>query len=380
MLLSHLRIGDFRNLAFIDIQPGPWFNVVCGPNGQGKTNLLEAIYLLSAVKSFRPQKNKELIRWGQPEARVEGLIERAGQQRQATIDISPQGKRVSLNGSPVQRLNDFFGSLNAIVFAPDDLSIIKGGPTERRQFLDRAIFNLSAGFLIDAVAYRKILHQRNAALKSSDRRGGRLLLDVYDEQLASLGAILARRRLQYVSLFAPRFIDTFKAIFGGQQQGDHDADLHIPEVSVSYHAPWRQDHDDDQDALQQQLAMALAASRNDDFRRGFTTRGPHRDDLTLTMNGRPFRAFASQGQQRAAVLAMKIAEVSLFQDQRGFRPILLLDDVSSELDRTRNRFLFQFLCQEPGQVFISTTHRDHILLEQDVVTFNVNAGDVSAQR
>ncbi len=373
MELSYLRVEDFRNLHGVELEPGLRFNIVCGPNGQGKTNLLEAIYLLSALKSFRRHNNGDLIRSGQRQAVVEGRIERAGVERVARVGISPQGKRVTLNGAAVQKLSNFFGSLNAIVFAPDDLSIIKGGPSGRRQFVDRAIFNLSAGFLVDAVGYEKILKQRNTALRG-DPGKSRLLLDVYDEQLAERGAAVARRRLEFLQEFRPMFLETFAAIFGGADG------VAAPKMKLSWQSQWRNPSgDDSEQSMAEQLQMALAAARNEDIRRGHTTRGPHRDDLVISMDGQSMQKFASQGQQRAAVLAMKIAEVRLFQERRGFRPILLLDDVSSELDRSRNRFLFDFLSQHPGQVFISTTHRDHILLQDDVKTFNVLAGEVAPE-
>lgn len=387
MELSYLRIEDFRNLARLEVEPGPRFNVFCGANGQGKTNLLEAVYMLSAVKSFRPQRNPEMIRWGAQAAIIEGAVERAGEQRVARIEITPTGKAVHLNDSPVHNLSRFFGSLNAIVFSPDDLSILKGGPAERRQFLDRAIFNISAAYLADAVGYQKVLKQRNALLRNDRPDPG--LMDIYDEQLAELGGAIARRRLEFMREFKPLFRQSFEAIFSGAHQESPQTwdglPPATPEVELVYEARWRsgpppaEGDADAQEALTDQLAMALSASRGEDIRRGFTTRGPHRDDLGLSLGGHSARTFASQGQQRAMVLSMKIAEVRLFQERRGFRPILLLDDVSSELDRTRNRFLFDFLGQHPGQVFITTTHRDHILLDEDVTTFKVQDGLVAPE-
>ncbi len=381
MELSTLRIEDFRNLGALTFSPGPRFNIFYGANGQGKTNLLEAVYLLSAVKSFRPQRNSELIRWGSKLAVVEGCIERAGVERTARIDISPQGKKVQLNGTAVKNLSTFFGSLNAIVFSPDDLNILKGGPDERRRFVDRAIFNVSASYLSDVMAYQSVLKRRNALLR--DERNPAMLLDVYDEQLANLGAAIALRRLRYLQAFAPLFRETFNAIFAGADPATPvDAPVDAPKVVISYRAGWLGGLarpgtlDEDEPALAERLQKTLASGRREDLRRGFTTRGPHRDDLHLSLEGHALRAFASQGQQRAVVLAMKIAEVRLFQQHRGFRPILLLDDVSSELDRVRNRYLFDFLQNNPGQVFITTTHRDHILLDDQLAAFSVAHGSL----
>ncbi len=317
-----------------------------------------------------------MIAWDHPEGVIEGLIDRAGAQRRARIEIHPRGKRVFLNGQLVRKLSRFFGNLNAIVFSPDDIALVKGAPDGRRKFLDRCIFNCEASYLADAMAYEGVLKQRNALLKDSG--GSKALLDVYDEQLATFGAVLVRRRLIWLQEFAPLFAETFSSIFSGEE-------TEIPlRARIDYQQAWLGPLDDslletvpEQDFCQDALYAALRASRNEDLRRRFTTRGPHRDDLDLLLETRSAKSFASQGQQRAIVLALKIAEVCLFERRRGFRPILLLDDVSSELDRARNRFLFDFLRRSEGQVFITTTHRDHILLEEEVSTFEVDAGQVT---
>lgn len=374
MELKFLRVQDFRNLAHVELEPGPRFNLFAGRNGQGKTNLLEAVYLLASLKSFRSPKNQDLIAWGKPQAVVEGLVDRAGQERRACVEVSPKGKRVLLNGHTVARLSNFFGSLNAIVFSPDDVRLLRDEPNDRRRFLDRAIFNCEAGYLSDVVAYEEVLRQRNALLK--DREPSAMLLDVYDEQLATLGAVVLRRRLSYLKEYTPIFEQIFASIFLGEELG-------ALEVRLSYDQGWwrpgraalQEEPPDEKDA-QEALWLALKATRGEDLRRQFTSRGPHRDDLSLQLAGHSARSFASQGQQRALVLALKITEVQLFQQRRGFRPLLLLDDVSSELDRVRNRFLFSFLRQGEGQVFLSTTHRDHILLEDHVASFDVGEGQV----
>ena len=357
MELLHLRAHDFRNLVSIDLRPGKRFNIISGDNGQGKTNLIEAIYLLGTVKSFRAHKNRELVRWGAERAVIEGLVERGCDERIARVEVSAQNKNVYLGDMAVDRLSDFFGTLNVVVFTPDDLSLVKAGPGARRRFLDRAVFNLRASYAGDAVRYDQILRQRNALLRGS--KFVQALLDIYDDQLALLGARVAEARRNFVNEFAPRLSASFRRIYGSL------------EVQVRYDAPWWVDGD-----AQSSLLAALSRTRSDDVRRGNTSVGPHRDDLKLDLDGNPARVFASQGQQRAMVLSMKIAEAELFESQKGFRPILLLDDVSSELDRERNGFLFDHLRDRPGQVFITTTHRGHIALSQDVDLYEVADGDV----
>lgn len=384
MELRHLSIENFRNLERVEVKPGPRFNIFSGPNGHGKTNLLEAVYLLSAVKSLRGSRNADLIRWGATEARIEGLVERAEHERTARVRVTEHGKRVALNDQPVRNLGDFFGTLNTVVFAPDDLMILKGSPGDRRRFLDRAVFSARAGYLADVQAYEAVLRQRNAWLK--DLRASRPLLEVYNGQLADLGARVALRRLTYLIEFRPFFQDTFRAIFFG------DADPATPapfEATLALQAKWLgapalldiQDPaaaDHTHDTLRDLLLAALQASEDDDRRRGFTTRGPHRDDLVVRLGQHDARAFASQGQMRSIVLAMKVAQIRVVRELYHHTPILLLDDVSSELDRDRNRHLFDVLRAHPGQVFITTTHRDHIQLTDDVAHFTLQHGAVTA--
>jgi DNA replication and repair protein RecF len=302
-------------------------------------------------------------------------VDRADQERKVRIEVGPRAKRVLLNDQPIRKLSGFFGSLNAIVFAPDDIRMVKGGPDGRRRFLDRAIFNCEAGYLADIMAYEGVLKQRNALLK--DGRSDKTLLEVYDEQLAQSGARVTLRRLQWLQGYAPLFVEAFAAIFLGE---DRDNPL---QAEIGYEQAWMGpvsapliQTPPSEENLREALKTALRASRGEDIRRKFTTRGPHRDDLSILLAGHSARQFASQGQQRALVLALKVAEVTLFEERKGFRPILLLDDVSSELDRVRNRFLFDFLQQSAGQVFITTTHRDHILLDQRVTCFQVDQGQI----
>jgi DNA replication and repair protein RecF len=375
MELKYLRVHHFRNLASVSLDLDPRFNLFSGRNGQGKTNLLEAVYLLSALKSFRTARNQELLAWDQPEAVVEALVDRAGHERRARVEINAQSKRVLLNDLPIRQLSRFFGSLNAVVFSPDDIRLLKGSPDGRRQFLDRAIFNCEAGYLADVMAYEGVLKQRNALLK--DASSNKTLLEVYDEQLASAGAVLLRRRALWLRDYAPFFVRAFAAIFLGDDREDP------LQAELAYETAWLGplsapllERAPEEAFCQDALLVALRASRGEDLRRKFTTRGPHRDDLGFRLAGHEARAFASQGQQRSLVLALKVAEVQLFEARRGFRPILLLDDVSSELDRVRNRFLFDFLCQSAGQVFLTTTHRDHILLDQQLTAFHVENGEV----
>ena len=375
MLLRALNLSHFRNIRSVSLVPHERFNIFAGANGQGKTNVLEAIYLLSAVKSFRAPNNKALIDFNSPAATatLEALVDRGGAERVVRIDVSERGKRVFLNNNPVRQLGDFFGSLNVVMFGPEDISLLKGSPGARRKFIDRAIFNAQPAYATESSHYEEILKQRNALLKGP--RFDANLLSVYDEQLIQYGADILVRRLDFLSHFTPVLERIFGSIF--------DKGF---EAKLRYEVPWTQEPLPSLEdpahriILETMLAQALADTLDESRDRGHTLVGPHRDDLVASLNGQDVKTYASQGQHRAFVLAMKIAQIVYLEERYLFAPILLLDDVSSELDRARNRFLFDFLRARPeGQVFITTTHRDHILLDDDVRVFDVSDGDVVAR-
>ncbi|MBA2662243.1 MAG: DNA replication/repair protein RecF [Bradymonadaceae bacterium] len=375
MLLEALHLHHFRNLSKVRVEPHQRFNILAGDNGQGKTNFLEAIYLLSAVKSFRPSTNNaSLIGFGHEQAVLEAKVERGGYERVVRVDVSERGKRVFLNENPVRNLSDFFGTVNVVTFGPEDIYILKGGPSERRRFVDRAIFNAHPAYATEAMNFEEILKHRNALLKGDGYDAN--LFAVYDEQFIDYAASMLQRRLDFIHHFRPVLERTFRAIF--------DPDF---ETEIAYEMKWPSTspgHDGSLDELREDrvgverlLQRGLEQSMREERQRGFTVIGPHRDDLSTTLNGRDVKTFASQGQHRAFVLAMKIAEITYLEERYHFAPILLLDDVSSELDRERNRHLFDFLRgREQGQVFITTTHRDYILLEDDVSVYRVQAGEV----
>ena len=371
MFIRALRLRHFRNLSEVMITPNERFNIFTGANGQGKTNLLESLYLLSAVKSFRPQTNADLIEFGEKQALLEARVDRGGYERIVKIEVGDRGKKIFLNNNPVRNLSDFFGTLNVVMFGPEDISLMKGSPSRRRDFIDRAIFNAHPGFGTDAMHYEEILKQRNALLKQP--KVDAILLSTYDEQLIQYGAAIINRRLNYMREFVPVLEQTFKTIF------DDSFEVHL-----SYDLTWSKEPvanplEDLEDTIEIErlLAEALDARAQDERDRGHTLVGPHRDDLKATLNGKEVKSFASQGQHRALVLAMKCAEITYLEERFRFAPILLLDDVSSELDQARNRFLFDFLHDRmEGQVFITTTHRDYILLDQDVSVWHVTDGEL----
>ncbi|MFI5288734.1 MAG: DNA replication/repair protein RecF [Polyangia bacterium] len=361
MRVIALEAVDFRNLAQVVVEPHPRFNVLHGDNGQGKTNLLEAVYLLGTLRSFRAAKTEELIRFGQARARVRARVSRLGTERLLEVELSPGHKSARLDGKHA-RSSQYFGGFNVVLFAPEDLRLPRGAPSGRRRFLDRAIFNAQPGYLAEAQSYERVLRSRNALLRSGAFDPA--LLEVYETQLAEAAVPLVTRRHRFVEALAPKVAETFSRVTGGLSlEIAYESTLDVPEERIA--------------GL---LRERLLAERRRDAARGATSSGPHTDDLALRFEGRAAGAYASQGQLRAIVLALKIAEIEQLTSALGDAPVLLLDDVSSELDATRNAQLFEFLREVPSQAFITTTHPAHVLLTKDRQDYQVVSGTISIEK
>ncbi len=342
LLLQRLQLRDFRNLAQVDFSPSPRATVLLGRNGQGKTNLLEAVYFLCTLKALRAARLVELVRFGQPSARVAGQFGLAGATREIAVTIQDGLRAASVDGKPVRAVEDYFGGVSVVAFTPDDLAVVKGAPEERRTLLDRAVFNRFPGFLRASRVYLRALRSRNRLLKDGAAAD---YLRAYDEALAETGARIVALRRALLQELAPRAQAAVASI------------AQLPETQYSYR-PVHLDVDfgaADGPALASALLAALQARLGRDRERGFTSVGPHADDLDIRLQGQPARAYASQGQARALVLAWKIGEIENLRAAFGRTPLLLLDDVSSELDPERNAFLMRYLSQSGAQVLLTTT-------------------------
>jgi DNA replication and repair protein RecF len=364
-----LRVHGVRNLEPLVLEPAPRFNVFHGDNGQGKTNLLETIYVVAALRSFRTTKLSDVIQFGADSAHISARVERGGLERVCEVVVEPHARRVRVDGKTVRPLSRFFGEVNAVMFAPEDLQLPRGAPAERRRFLDRAVFHRRGAFLALAQDHDKVLRSRNAILRDVasgklSARGIDAQLDVYDEQLARLSAEMVGARLAYLDELRPRFVAAFESIARTGVAADLTY-VGAPEILEAADAE-----------RAGVIHRLLAASRARDLARGATSVGPHRDDVTFAFGGRDGGSFASQGQLRALVLAWKTAELDLLTEVHGEPPILLLDDVSSELDPQRNRYLFDFLSERRSQCFITTTHERHVLLTSDRVDHEVAGGRI----
>jgi DNA replication and repair protein RecF len=333
--LRRLWLTDFRSYVEADVTFAEGLTAVVGPNGQGKTNLLEAIAYLATLGSFRGAPTEALVRAGADRAIVRAEAVREGRELLLEAELVAGGRnRAQLNRQPLRRARDLLGALRVTVFSPDDLVLVKGSPGERRTYLDDTLVALHPRHDQARGDLEKILRQRGALLKQA---GGRLsteielTLDVFDAKLVAAGEALARARRALVADLEPVLGDAYDRVA-----------RRSAEVRAVYEPPWMADG----------LAAALAAARRDDLRRGVSTVGPHRDELELVLSGLPARTHASQGEQRSLALAMRLAAHEVVTRQTETPPVLLLDDVFSELDPDRSAALLETL--PAGQTVLST--------------------------
>jgi DNA replication and repair protein RecF len=365
VLLRRLQVVDFRNLAAVDLEPSPRATILVGENGQGKTNLLEAIYFLATLKPLRGARLQEIVRFGADRAQVAGDFDGPGGVRRAAVEVQAGGRTAFLDGKPQERLDAYFDGLAAVCFSPDDLLLVKAGPEGRRRFLDRAAFNRWPAFLGEARDFVRALRARNAALRGAPPE----VEASFREPLVRAAARVLVRRRELVAELAPRVAAAFAEISGPD----------APEARLAYRAASGLSIDGAEADLAARLGDLLAHRLERDRERGYTSAGPHMDELVLALSGRGARSFGSQGQQRALVLALKIAEIENLRAALGRPPLLLLDDVSSELDPAKNRYLLGYLATLPAQAFLTST--DRRLLEPaagpESAFFGVENGAVS---
>lgn len=336
MFLEQLTVRRFRNLSEANLSWGEGFNVIWGRNAQGKTNLLEAVYLLGHLKSFRGARSAELIQEGATAARVCGRVVSGRVLHQMEITIEERGQTPRLDGKVVQRLSQFLGTVRPVLFTADELGLLKGAPAGRRALLDRAVLQADPGYLDRVQAFQRILRQRNQLLKE---RAPQTQLEPWDEALIDSGAQLRCDRSRYLERLQPVLVRVGAEIAGGE------------EIALLYrHAVT------DAEKCRQQLRHDLERLHGRERLLGQTLVGPHRDDPEPLVGGRPLKLFGSQGQMRSFLLAFKAAQLIVLEELLGEPPLLLLDDLASELDAERQGSFFAFLRQRRGQVLITTTH------------------------
>lgn len=343
MELSELRLDHFRNYneASLTFQPG--VNVFLGQNAQGKTNLLESIYALALARSHRTKVDKDLIQWGQDQARVSGTIVNRFGKTPLSLTWSQKGKQARVNHLDQSRLSTYIGQLNVILFAPEDLDLVKGAPAVRRRFIDIELGQMNRTYLQLSAQYRRVLKDRNAYLRAWSLGGKKdsVFLAVLTEQLIDLACkliILKKRFLAELEQAAARI---------HRQVADQKEDL-----VIQYKTAVNIQENSSETELKQALTSAFEKHAEREKRQGTTLVGPHRDDFIIEVNGVDVSNFGSQGQQRTAALALKLGEIDLMYQETGEYPILLLDDVLSELDASRQTHLLMAI-EDKVQTFIT---------------------------
>lgn len=347
----------FRNLSSFDIEPGKHFNVIHGENGAGKSNLIETIYYLASLRSFRGAKAAELISIEEQQAQIKAKLSDVPISVTVGARLDRQkGRRIDIDGKRLSSVAKWVSRVPAVIFHPGDLALVSGSPEGRRTFLDRIVSQIDLGHDLRVREYTKALRSRNRMLKNESLQ--RDALRAFDEILIKRGVEIGVARQKLVDELGKMTESAFDEVIGEELAFD-----------VAYQPRIEPDED--------KLRAALEASFRKDRARGFTADGPHSDDLSLTMRGQQVKHHASQGQQRSMVLGLKVSELKLLEAKTGRVPLLLLDDVSSELDRTRNRRFFELLSKMGGQVFLTTTHPEFILIEENRTDFQVCQGVVT---
>lgn len=365
MRLTSLQLEQFRNFEKETVALCDGLSLLVGRNGQGKTNLLEAIYILGYGKTYRTSLARECIRHGQPECRVSGVVTHGGGEKRLQVRISRSDKDLSVHGKSVG-LDEFAGQFHVLAFTQGHISAIRGAPAERRAFLDRALVMMYPGHVRHIAGYVRALKQRNSLLGGEvDARQAVVderQIECWDEAIAREGARLAWNRVRYVKELKQELP---QALFGGEEVKLHYLAVGCGDLSSV-------------EAIEGSLREGLRASRCADRKLGFTTVGPHRDDLKIYIDGKPAGHFGSAGQQRSAMISLYFAQMEIHRRDQGYYPVFLVDDVEAELDTGRLRTFLSYL-SERTQTLV-TTAKEEILppMSSSVSRFLVESGTVSA--
>jgi DNA replication and repair protein RecF len=370
MRVTEIHLTNFRNYTNQRIEPGPMMNIIVGPNAQGKSNLLEAVYALTTTKSHRTNRDADLIRVDTDACRIACDLVRETQ-NDTTLEMilsRSEKKAVKINTVKHSKIADMIGQLNSVIFSAEDLAMIKGDPSERRRFLNLEVSQLSGQYIYALGSYKRALEQRNALLKMLKTVGGSAdTLSIWDEQLVTFGSILLSWRAKFVRTLAGLASPIH------QQLSDGVEALHIryePSIPV--------EESDTIEDIASNFRRVITQVRGQELARGTTVKGPHRDDISFIVDDMDVRYFGSQGQQRTAALAIKLAEIHLVQEMVGESPVVLLDDVMAELDEKRRSHVFDLTCGR-CQTFASATSLDEFSDEivAEAAIFDVRKGEVT---
>ncbi len=351
MWIKKLKINNFRNYNNEEINLNKKINIFYGENAQGKTNIIEAIFLSSIGKSFRTNKEKELIKFGEENCNLEILFEKSDRDGKININIGNK-KNIFINDIKIKKLSELLGNINVVIFTPDDINILKGSPQNRRKFLDVMISQLRPNYMHIYNLYLKTLEERNTYLKNIENQKYDLL-EIYNEKLAEYGYEIYKYRMEFVNKLENKIKNIHKKITNNKE-----------EIKIEYIS----------DCINKEKYLELLKERKKlDIIKGYTTKGIHRDDLNIYINDLLVNVYGSQGQHRTAILSLKLAELQVIYDEIGENPILLLDDFMSELDNNRRKNFLENISDT--QVIITCTEKLE-LKNVDYEIFNVRRGKV----
>lgn len=322
MFIKRLQMLNYRNYNVLDINLGPHVNVFMGDNAQGKTNILEGIYYCAFARSHRTSKDRELINWNADNALLSVMVGRERLDKRIDISILKDGKKaIQINKIKIKKIGELFGNFNVVMFSPEDLKIIKDSPGVRRKFIDMELCQLNPKYYYNLVQYNKVLNVRNSILRN--RNINKDILDVYDMQLVEFGYNIIIDRLEYIQKLNKYSAKIHSEITSGKEK-----------IEFKYTSTIK-----DLENIKENFYSLLEKNRVRDCERGITSVGPHRDDFTVLINDIDTKSYGSQGQQRTAVLTIKFSSLKIIKELTGEHPVLLLDDVLSELDFSRKRYI-----------------------------------------
>lgn len=322
MFIKRLQMLNYRNYNVLDISLGPHVNVFMGDNAQGKTNILEGIYYCAFARSHRTSKDRELINWNSDNALLSVTVGRERLDKRIDISILKDGKKaIQINKIKIKKIGELFGNFNVVMFSPEDLKIIKDSPGVRRKFIDMELCQLNPKYYYNLVQYNKVLNERNSILRNKNINKD--ILDVYDMQLVEFGYNIIIDRLEYIQKLNKYSAKIHSDITSGKEK-----------IEFKYISTIK-----DLENIKENFYLLLEKNRSRDCERGITSIGPHRDDFTVLINDIDTKSYGSQGQQRTAVLTIKFSSLKIIKELTGEHPVLLLDDVLSELDFSRKRYI-----------------------------------------
>ena len=360
MIVKQIELHNFRNYESLNLSLSDQVNIFYGDNAQGKTNILESIYVCSTTKSHKGSKDRDIIKLGEEEGHIRMHLEKKGVPHRIDMHLKKnKTKGVAIDGIPIKKSTELFGLMNVVFFSPEDLSMIKNGPGERRRFMDLELCQLNKLYLYYLSNYNKILNQRNNLLKQiSFNSSLHDTLDIWDQQLCEYGTKIIEGRAQFLFEMNELVGEIHSTLSGGKER-----------LSIGY----------DKNVSAKDLAEKLKKSREQDIYRKATGCGPHRDDISFFIGEENLKLFGSQGQQRTAALSLKLAEIELVRKKIGENPVLLLDDVLSELDRKRQHYLLNSM--EGIQTMITCTGLEEFVGDRKRFNhiFHVENGTVSEQ-